>query len=140
MAQIQIMQERRPDKMDRALHSASMWRQHRYVKRRGQSGKAGRPMQLLRRHAGEACISVRAQGLTNTTQTLVAVVPELGSQLDDDPDTDGEQAHSTDGGHDLLDVGHILGAANERSCTAEEGVDARGVHQGLALSLLDRGS
>ncbi len=40
---------------------------------------------------------------------------------------------------DLLDVSHRVGARNEGSCTAEEGVGASGIDQALCLSLLDGG-
>ena len=70
----------------------------------------------------------------------MGVVPELGSQLNDDPDANGHEAHGSNEGHDLLDVGNILGASDQGCSTAKEGVDSGGVHHGLALTLLHSGS
>ncbi len=38
----------------------------------------------------------------------------------------------------LLNVGHIVDTADERSRAAKEGVWASGIHHGMPLSLLDR--
>lgn len=44
-------------------------------------------------------------GLTLAAVAGVAVVPELHSQLNHHPDADSDQAHRSDAGHDLLEVG-----------------------------------
>ena len=68
---------------------------------------------------------------------LVRVVHKLHDQLDRHPHGDGDEADGADARHDLLDVGDVVGGADERGGAAEEGVDARRVHDRLALALLD---
>lgn len=70
----------------------------------------------------------------------VVVVAELDRQLDDAPDADGDEAGSSNAGHDLLQVGHVVCAGDKRGGAAKEGVLSRGVYQGLLLSLLDCGA
>ena len=81
----------------------------------------------------------RARGLTFTTSAGVSVVTKLDSQLDDNPHTNGDQAGASNLGHDLLQVGNIVGGANQGSSTTKEGVGTSGVHNGVLLSLLDGG-
>lgn len=88
----------------------------------------------LRRH-GE-----KAKKLTFTTTTGVSVVTKLDSQLDDHPNTNGDKASASNLGHDLLQVGYIVGGTNQSSCAAKEGVGTSGVHHGVLLSLLNGGA
>ena len=78
--------------------------------------------------------------LTFSTTTCVSVVTELDSQLNDHPHSNGNQASATNLGHDLLQVGHIVGGTNQSSCPTKEGVGTGGVHHGVLLSLLDGGA
>ena len=68
------------------------------------------------------------------------VIAKLDSQLNDHPYTDGHQAGASNLGHDLLQVGHIVGGPNQCSSTTKEGVGASCVHNGMLLSLLDGGA
>lgn len=65
------------------------------------------------------------------------VVAKLDGELNGDPDTDGNETGASDLGHDLLEVGDIVGGGNERGGPAEEGVDTSRVDNSVALSLLD---
>mmetsp|Transcript_13068 Transcript_13068/g.37678 ORF Transcript_13068/g.37678 Transcript_13068/m.37678 type:complete len:350 (+) Transcript_13068:3190-4239(+) len=67
----------------------------------------------------------------------VIIHAETDAELDDDPDANGQQAHSTNLGHDLLDVGNVVGLPQQRSGPSKEGVHTRGVDNAVALSLLD---
>ena len=75
--------------------------------------------------------------LTFTTSTGMPVVAKLHCKLNDHPDTNGDETASSNLGHDLLQVGHIVGGANERSSTSKEGVGTSSIHDGMLLSLLD---
>ena len=68
------------------------------------------------------------------------VVTKLHSNLDHHPDTNGNQAGSSNLGHDLLQVGDIVGGANQSSSTSKEGVGTSGIHDGVLLALLDSGA
>ncbi len=70
----------------------------------------------------------------------VLVVAELDGKLDDTPDADGDEAGASDARHDLLQVGHVVGAGDERGGAAKEGVLPGSVHERLLLSLLDGGT
>ena len=50
----------------------------------------------------------------------MVVVAELDGELDDDPDEDGDQAGASDARHDLLQVGHVVGARDQRGGAPEE--------------------
>lgn len=65
---------------------------------------------------------------------------KLDGHLDDDPHTNGKETGSSNLGHDLLQIGNVVGGANESSSTSKEGVGPSGVHNGLLLSLLDGGA
>ena len=75
--------------------------------------------------------------LTFTTSTCMPVVAKLDCKLNDHPNTDGDQTASSNLGHDLLQVGHIVGGANQRSSASKEGVGTSGIHDRMLLSLLD---
>ncbi len=75
--------------------------------------------------------------LTFTTSTGMPVVAKLDCKLNDHPNTNGDQTASSNLGHDLLQVGHIVGGANQRSSTSKEGVGTSGIHNRMLLSLLD---
>ncbi len=62
---------------------------------------------------------------------------KLDRDLNDNPHSNGEQAGASNLGHDLLQVGHIVGGTNQSSSTSKEGVGSSCVHNGLLLSLLD---
>ena len=68
------------------------------------------------------------------------VVCKLNRDLDNDPYANGDEAGTSDLGHDLLQVGDVIGSGNQAGSTSEEGVGARGVHDAVALSLLDGGA
>lgn len=68
------------------------------------------------------------------------VVAKLDSKLNDHPDANGDQTASSNLGHDLLQIGHIVGGANQRSSTSKEGIGTSGIHNGMLLSLLDGGA
>lgn len=68
------------------------------------------------------------------------VVTKLDSQLNNHPDTNGDQTASSDSGHDLLQVGNVVGGANQGSRPTKEGVGTRGVHHCMLLTLLDGGA
>lgn len=70
----------------------------------------------------------------------VTVVAKLHGELDDTPDADGDQAGASNAGHNLLQVGNVVGARDERSGAAKEGVLSSGVHEALLLTLLDGGA
>lgn len=53
----------------------------------------------------------------------MSVHTKLHPQFNDHPHTNGDQAHGTNAGHDLLDVGNIVGGTNQSSSTTKEGVD-----------------
>ena len=42
------------------------------------------------------------------------VARKLDDELDGDPEEDGDEADASDPGHDLLQVGHVVGARNQR--------------------------
>lgn len=65
------------------------------------------------------------------------VVGKLNRDLDNDPDTNGDEAGTSNLGHDLLQVGDIVGSGNQAGSASEERVGSRGVHNAVALSLLD---
>ena len=65
------------------------------------------------------------------------VVAKLDSKLDDHPNTNGNQTTGSNPGHDLLQVGHVVGGANQSSSTSKEGVGTSGVYNGMLLALLD---
>ena len=65
------------------------------------------------------------------------VVAELDSKLDDHPHTNGDQTAGSNPGHDLLQVGDIVGGTNQSSSTSEEGVGTSGIYNGVLLALLD---
>ena len=58
--------------------------------------------------------------LTLADAAAVVIVPELHRQCDDDPDDDGDEAHRADAVHDDLEVGHVVGAADEGSSPASQ--------------------
>ena len=60
---------------------------------------------------------------------------KLHCHLDDAPYADCDQAHGANPGHDLLDVGHAVGGAQQRGGAAEEGLEPGGVDQAVALTL-----
>ena len=62
---------------------------------------------------------------------------KLDCKLNDHPDTDGDQTASSNLGHDLLQIGHVVGGANQCSSTSKEGVGTSSIHDGMLLSLLD---
>lgn len=70
----------------------------------------------------------------------VLVVAELDGELDDTPDADGDQAGASNARHDLLQVGHVVGAGDECCGAAKEGVLASRIHEGLLLTLLHGGA
>lgn len=70
----------------------------------------------------------------------MSVVTKLDSQLNDHPNANGDQAGASNFGHDLLQVGYIVGGTNEGSSTAEKGVGTSCVHNGMLLSLFDGGA
>ncbi len=84
-----------------------------------------------------ACMQNVSTRLTFTTSTGMPVVAKLDCKLNDHPNTDGDQTTSSNLGHDLLQVGHIVGGANQRSSTSKEGVGTSGIHDCMLLSLLD---
>jgi hypothetical protein len=51
---------------------------------------------------------IARKSLTLAQVAAVAVVAELDAQLDHAPDTDGDQADTTNAGHDLLQVGNVV--------------------------------
>lgn len=70
----------------------------------------------------------------------MSVVSELHGQLDDDPDSNSDQAGASDFGHDLLQIGYVVGGSNQCSSTTKEGVGTSCVDDGMLLSLLDGGA
>lgn len=78
--------------------------------------------------------------LTFTTGTGMPVVSKLHGHFYDDPDPNGKQAGASNLGHDLLQVGNIVGGSNQGSSAPKEGVGSSGVHDGMLLALLDCGS
>ena len=68
------------------------------------------------------------------------VVPKLHGNLNDDPHPDGEQACAANLGHDLLQVGYIVGGTNQGRSPPKEGVGPCGIHNSVLLSLLDCGA
>lgn len=80
---------------------------------------------------------MKATRLTFATTTGMSVVTKLDSQLDDHPHTNGDQAGASNFGHNLLQVGDIVGGTNKGSSTAKEGVGASSVDNSVLLSLLD---
>ncbi len=75
--------------------------------------------------------------LTFTPSTGMPVVAKLDCKLNDHPNTNGDQTASSNLGHDLLQIGHVVGGANQRSSTPKEGVGTGSIHNGMLLSLLD---
>mmetsp|Transcript_21959 Transcript_21959/g.60786 ORF Transcript_21959/g.60786 Transcript_21959/m.60786 type:complete len:604 (-) Transcript_21959:770-2581(-) len=73
----------------------------------------------------------------SATNAFMRVVPKLHGQLDNDPQQDGDDADGAHLVHDSLQVGYVVGAADEGSCTSEEGVHTSSIHHCMALSLLD---
>ena len=72
----------------------------------------------------------------------MVVGAELDGQLDDTPDADGDEAGASDASHDLLQVGHVVGARDEGGRAAEEGVlpcAGRGVGQCCRQVCMRRG-
>lgn len=67
----------------------------------------------------------------------MSVVTKLHSQLNDDPDSNSDQAGASDLGHDLLQIGHIVGGSDQRSSTTKESVGTGCVDNGVLLSLFD---
>mmetsp|Transcript_6324 Transcript_6324/g.19569 ORF Transcript_6324/g.19569 Transcript_6324/m.19569 type:complete len:426 (+) Transcript_6324:2041-3318(+) len=67
----------------------------------------------------------------------MVVVAKLHRELNDDPDADRDEADAANLGHDLLQVGLVVGRRNERCGTAKEGVGASGVHDRVTLAGLD---
>jgi len=57
-----------------------------------------------------AAYSGAADRLTLAQLAGVLVVAELHGHLDDAPHADGDEAHASDAGHDLLQVGHVVRA------------------------------
>ena len=90
--------------------------------------------------AGNSVTRVMAKALTSSHLADVAVAAKLHGQLDDAPDADGDEAGASDAGHDLLQVGYVVGARDERGGAAEEGVLSGGVHERLLLALLHGGA
>lgn len=62
---------------------------------------------------------------------------KLDCKLNDHPDPDGDQTASSNLGHDLLQISHVVGGANQCSSTSKEGVGTSSIHDGMLLSLLD---
>ena len=70
----------------------------------------------------------------------MSVVSKLHGQLNDHPDSNSDQAGASNLGHDLLQIGHIVGGSDQCSGTTKEGVGTRCVNNGVLLSLLDGGA
>ncbi len=62
--------------------------------------------------------------LTHAALAGVVVVAKLDAQLNDRPDANGNEAHGSNLGHDLLDVGSLFSLAQQRSGAAKEGLQA----------------
>ena len=62
--------------------------------------------------------------LTHAALAGVVVVAKLDAQLNDRPNANGDEAHGSDLGHDLLDVGNLISLAQQCSSTAKEGLQA----------------
>ena len=62
---------------------------------------------------------IRQEWRTLAQVARVVVVAKLHAQLDDAPGEDGDQADAADARHDLLDVGHVVGAL--LACTSRVG-------------------
>lgn len=68
------------------------------------------------------------------------VVAKLHGKLNHHPDTNGKQASASNLGHDLLQVGNIVGSTNQRGSASKEGVGTSGVDDSFLLTLLDGGA
>lgn len=67
----------------------------------------------------------------------MSVVTKLYTQLNDNPDTNSDQAGASNLCHDFLQVGDIVGRSNQGSSTAKESVGASCINYSVLLSLLD---
>ena len=97
---------------------------------------AGLDMAALQSHTGQPWQTV----LTCTSLAGVVEGSEGHNDLDAHPHPNGDQAAGADARHDLLKVGNIVGAGDEGSCAAKEGVGPCGIHDGMLLALLDAGA
>lgn len=74
---------------------------------------------------------------TFTSLAGVTVVTKLYSQLNNNPDSNSDQASASNFGHDLLQVGDVVGGPNQSSSATKEGVGTSCIDNSMLLSLLD---
>ncbi len=59
--------------------------------------------------------------LTLATDAAVPVVAKLNTQLNDNPDADGDEANASNLGHNDLEVSHVVGATDQRRSPVQGG-------------------